>query len=64
MGRSKRNVLRSKENLILYDLFMTIIPRYFRKSEEHKYLELIEETLASHLFQFEKDRVDKQYLIF
>lgn len=43
---------------------MTIIPRYFRKSEEHKYLELIEETLASHLFQFEKDRVDKQYLIF
>ena len=64
LGRLRRNILRPKENLILYDLFMIIVPRYFKSNEEHIYLELIEDTLASHLFQFEKDRVDKQYLLY
>lgn len=36
--------------LILHDLLSTIIPQYFRKDEEHNYLELIEDTISSHLF--------------
>lgn len=65
LGRLKMNLQRSRENtLILHELFSKIIPRYFTHDEEHLYLELLEDTLASHLFQYEKDRIDKQYLLF
>ena len=51
LGRLERNASAGlKENLILYELFMVIIPNYFSDEEEHVYLELVEDTLASHLF--------------
>ena len=56
--------MRSKESLILHELFCVIIPRYFSEGEEHLYLELMEDTLASHPFQVEKERIDKQYLLY
>lgn len=63
LGRLKKNQ-QKQSCLILHDLFLTIIPQYFTLDEEHSYLELIEDALSSHLFQYEKDRIDKQYLLF
>lgn len=64
LERSQRNISRSKESLILYEFFSVILPLYFRNDEEYLYLELIEDTLASNLFQLEKERNDKQFLLY
>lgn len=65
LGRLKRrHVERSKESLLLFELFQIVLPKYYKQGERHLYLELIEDTLSSHLFQFEKERADKQFLLF
>ena len=64
MGRSKRKWERQNDNSQLVELFAIILPQYFLDSKEHEYFDLMHDILESHHFQFEKERIDKQHLLF
>lgn len=53
---------RRKDNSYLMEIFYYILPQYF--FHEYEYLELMNDILESHHFQFEKERTDKQHLIY
>ena len=46
------------------ELFSIILPKYFDDSTIHEYFELMHDLLESHHFQIEKERIDKQHLLF
>ena len=51
------NMGRRKDNSYLIEIFYIILPLYFY--HEYEYLELMDDLLVSHHFQFEKERSDK-----
>ena len=64
MGRSKRKMDRQNDNSQLVELFSIILPKYFDDRTIHEYFELMHDLLESHHFQIEKERIDKQHLLF
>jgi len=63
IGRSRQK-RASQEQSYLVDLFSRILPCYFSPLNYHEYFELMDELIGSHHFQFEKDRPDKQHLLY
>lgn len=41
-----------------------ILPEYFTHENQFKYFDMMQDILNSHNFQFEKERIDKQHLLF
>ena len=64
LGRSKRIWEPSKESSQLVELFYNILPQYFSDQNKHEYYELMDEVLEMDHFQFQKERVDKQLLLY
>ena len=64
MGRSKRKWERQQDSSKLVELFSMILPIYFPEQREYEYFDLMHDILNSHNFQFEKERIDKQHLLF
>lgn len=64
IGRSKRKWERQNDNSQLVELFSVILPQYFTAQTMHHYFDLIHDIILSHHFQIEKDRIDKQHLLF
>jgi len=64
MGRSKRKRERQNDNSQLVELFAIILPKYFEDDQQSEYFDLMHDIIESHHFQFEKERIDKQHLLF
>ena len=64
MGRSKRKSEQRRDNSIIVELFIIVLPQYFEKDRKHVYLDLMYDILESQNFQYEMDRIDKQHLLF
>lgn len=64
IGRSKRKWERQNDASQLVELFYVILPQYFTSESRHSYFDLMNDILESHHFQIEKDRIDKQHLLF
>ena len=62
IGRNRQ--MRAQDSSNLVELFSRILPRYFSALNFHEYYELVGDLISSHHYQFEKDRLDKQHLLF